>query len=82
MKKHVWLAAVAAAPLMLGGCEFFNNALAPSVSGAPIGADVHGTASVPTGQPTGTLVGTRVIEIRSDLNRLQQAVQQQTLKHQ
>jgi hypothetical protein len=82
MKKHVWLAAVAAAPLMLGGCEFFNNALAPSVSGAPIGADVHNTASVPTGQPTGTLVGTRVIEIRSDLNRLQQAVQQQTLKHQ
>ncbi|MBK8158516.1 MAG: hypothetical protein IPK59_07015 [Rhodospirillaceae bacterium] len=82
MKKQFWLAAVAAAPLILGGCEFFNNAIRPSVSGAPVGANVASSAQVPPGQPTGTLVGTKVIEVRSDLNRLQQAVQQQALKHQ
>jgi hypothetical protein len=82
MKKQFWLAAVAAAPLILGGCEFFNNAVRPSVSGAPVGANTVNSAPVPPGQPTGTLVGTKVIEVRSDLNRLQLAVQQQTLKHQ
>lgn len=82
MKKHVWLAAVAVAPLLLGGCEFVNSAVVPSVSGAPVGANVAAGVSTVPGQPTGTLVGQKVIEVRSDLSRLQQAVQQQSLKHQ
>lgn len=79
MKKHVWLAAIAA-PLLLAGCQ--GQAISPSASGAPIGAEVVDGRPIVPGQPTGTLVGQKVIEVRSDLNRLQTAVQQQSLKHQ
>ena len=83
MKVLPKLAALAAAAMLLSACEFWNNALMPTSSGAPVGAYVAASPVVETsqpGSPTGTLVGQKVIEIRSDLARLQTAVNQQSLR--
>lgn len=69
--------------MLLSACEFWNNALMPTSSGAPVGAYTGAGPVVdttPPGSPTGTLVGQKVIEIRSDLARLQTAVNQQSIR--
>ncbi len=94
--KKLSLFAVLTAALALGACEFTQNAVGPSVSGAPVGTV---PAPTPVGAPvqpvqiapldvsqpgiaTGTLVGERVIQFRSDLTRLQQATAEQIQRHQ
>lgn len=87
MKKASIIAALAVA-LTLGACEFAQNAVAPSISGQPAGIQTATPAAGATGQPvsygqqpgvpTGTLVGERVVALRADLGRLQQAVAEQT----
>ena len=95
MKKLSILAALAVA-MLLGACEFTQNAVGPSVSGQPVGSQpapaVAGAPVQPVlytpldtsqlGVASGTLVGERVIQFRSDLTRLQQATAEQIQRHQ
>lgn len=88
--------AVLAVAMTLGACEFTQNAVAPSVSGQPLGtqapAPVAGAPVQPVpyqpldvsqpGVPTGTLVGERVNQFRADLTRLQEATAEQIQRHQ
>lgn len=96
MKKYN-LSALATIAILLGGCEFVDNALFPSVSGAPAGAEAAKpqqpapaktnvqTAQLDQPQPgfgTPTLVGQKVTTLRGDLTKLQEAVNQQTVRYQ
>lgn len=95
MKKRSIIAVLAVA-MTLGACEFSQNAVAPSISGQPVGttpaAPVAGAPVQPVpyqpldvsqaGQPTGTLVGERVNQLRADLTRLQTGTAEQIQRHQ
>lgn len=89
-------AAIGAAVLLLGGCEFTDEALFPSLSGgqsastqpASAGATAGPTFNtgsfepegVTPGAPTGTFVGQKVQELRGDLERLQSSIADQNAR--
>jgi hypothetical protein len=95
MKKRSIIAVLAVA-MTLGACEYSQNAVAPSISGEPVGttpaapvagAPVQALPYEPldasqAGQPTGTMVGERVNELRADLTRLQTSTAEQIQRHQ
>jgi len=99
------VAVLTAAVVLLGACEFTDNAVKPSVTGqpvanadaskpsnpvAPVGVvrNADGSVTVPPldnsqpDQPTGTAVGQKVSELKTDLGRLQDTVKQQSGRQQ
>lgn len=95
MKKQSIIAVLAVA-MTLGACEYSQNAVAPSITGQPVGtipatpvagAPVEALPYEPldasnASTPTGTLVGERVNQLRADLTRLQASVAEQIQRHQ
>ena len=71
------LCALLAVAVMLGGCEFAQKAVAPSVTGqAPTAvqpAPIIPLDASKFGTPSGTSVGVRITQFRADLAQLQQA---------
>jgi hypothetical protein len=60
----------------LAGCSFATDSLFPSLTGGDSSATSSQLASTTPGQPTGTFVGQKVQQLRSDYQRLQASVQE------
>lgn len=85
MNAKTMLAGFASFMLLLGACSYSENAVAPAVTGETENPQQLGTGNfepggVTPGAPTGTAVGQRVEQLRSELARLQGLVRDQNMR--